>query len=742
MREIFEIEGMTCATCSGRIEKVVGKMAGVERVVVNLISEKMQVEYDDTILDATTICKKVEAIGFKAVKSEGSTHKNEKPQTLKIKLMIALIFAIPLFYIAMAPMIEFISLPFPAYLDPHHEPLRYALVELALTIPILCVGYEFYLIGFKSLFKGSPNMDSLIAIGTSAAVAYSLYSTFEIIGGSHMAAMEGLYYETAGIIITLILLGRFLEQRSKAKTSQAIKKLLELAPKSATVLENGVMIEVPIAEVCVGQVVVVKPGEKIPVDGRVIQGKTLIDEAMLTGESMPVSKKIADAVYAATLNKNGSIHIEATQVGENTALAQIIRLVEDAQATKAPIAKLADIVSGYFVPIVCVIAIISGIGWYFGTGDFAFALRIFISVLVIACPCALGLATPTAIMVGTGLGAENGILFKSGAAVERAQEITAIIFDKTGTITAGKPAVTDILPTQSFSEKRLLTLVASAEASSEHPLGEAIVNAARDQDIGLLAIKEFTALPGLGICVQSSEGEILVGNALLMSKNTIDFRGFEAQANTLATLGKTPMYVAVSGVFAGLVAVADVIRPSSKKAIASLQSRGLELYMITGDNLNTAKAIAAEVGITNVIADVLPEDKAKEVSRLQKEGKIVAMVGDGINDAPALATADVGIAIGTGTDVALESADIVLMKSDLQDVTRAIVLSNATIKNIKQNLFWAFSYNILGIPIAAGLLYLFGGPLLNPVVAATAMACSSVSVLANALRLKKVKLTI
>ncbi|MDF2840930.1 MAG: copper-translocating P-type ATPase, partial [Clostridia bacterium] len=551
--------------------------------------------------------------------------------------------------------------------------------------------------------------------------------------------VDDLYFETAGVIITLILLGKSLEAVSKGRTSEAIKKLMGLAPKTAVVIQDNKEIEIPIEEVEVGDIIVVKPGEKIPVDGEVVEGLTSIDESMLTGESMPVEKKAGDKVFAASINKNGSIKFKATKVGSDTALAQIIKLVEDAQGSKAPIAQMADIVSGYFVPIVFLIALVSAIVWLLAGQDAVFALKVFIAVLVIACPCALGLATPTAIMVGTGKGAEYGVLIKGGEALETTHKINTIVFDKTGTITEGRPEVTDIVTTEIIDEKLILQLAASAEKGSEHPLGEAIVRGAEKQGLEIKKLDSFNAIPGHGIEVSIDGKQMLLGNRRLMLDRGISLEKLEEQSDKLASEGKTPMYISIENNLAGIIAVADVVKESSAKAIEKLHKMGIEVAMITGDNRRTAEAIAKLVGIDRVLAEVLPQDKASEVKKLQAEGKKVAMVGDGINDAPALAQADIGIAIGSGTDVAMESADIVLMRSDLMDVPTAIQLSKSTIRNIKQNLFWAFAYNIAGIPIAAGVLYAFGGPLLNPVFAAAAMSMSSVSVLSNALRLKGFK---
>ena len=739
------IGGMTCAACARRVEKAVGKLEGVESSSVNFATEKATIAYDPRKVRLSVIKAAIEKAGYQALEvnkadaaDEDRLRKQQEIKTLWTKFITSAVFSLPLLYIAMAPMISFIRLPFPSAIEPMNYPLAYALTELILTAPVIGVGYKFYTIGFKALFQRSPNMDSLIAIGTTAAVLYSIYNTFQIAAG-HFMAVDALYFESAGVIITLILLGKSLEAVSKGRTSEAIKKLMGLAPKTAVILENGQEKEIPIDEVEIGDIILVKPGDKIPVDGTVTGGHTSIDESMLTGESMPVDKKEGDPVYAASLNTTGVIQFKAEKIGSDTALAQIIKLVEDAQGSKAPIAQMADIVSGYFVPVVCVIALLAGIGWYFGTGgDLKFALTIFISVLVIACPCALGLATPTAIMVGTGKGAENGILIKGGEALETAHKINTIVFDKTGTITEGKPKVTDVLVAGSVSKDRLLQLTASAERGSEHPLGQAIVLGAKESGLTLLEAEQFDSLTGRGIKARLEGEDILAGNRKLMDEQNISLAGMEEISDRLAEEGKTPMYVAINGELAGIVAVADVVKESSRAAIERLHKMGIEVAMITGDNKKTAAAIAKQVGIDRVLAEVLPQDKSNEVKKLQSENRKVAMVGDGINDAPALAQADIGIAIGSGTDVAMESADIVLMRSDLMDVPAAIDLSKHTIRNIKQNLFWAFGYNVIGIPIAAGVLHLlFNGPLLNPMFAAAAMSLSSVSVLTNALRLKR-----
>lgn len=741
------IGGMTCAACAKRIEKTIGKLDGVESVTVNYASEKAHVAYDPRQVRLTAIREMIERIGYQTleINKEASADKDrvQKQKEIKVlwtKFIVSAVFSLPLLYIAMVPMMtKWVTFPYPAGLDPMNYPLIYALVELLLVIPVIGVGYKFYTVGFKALFQRSPNMDSLIAIGTTAAVLYSIYNTVQIAYG-HFKAVESLYYETAGVIITLILLGKSLEAVSKGRTSEAIKKLMGLAPKTALIIQDGVEKEITIEEVEIGDILIVKPGSKIPVDGKVIEGHTSIDESMLTGESMPVDKKAGDPVYTASLNTTGTIQFQAEKVGSDTALAQIIRLVEDAQGSKAPIAQMADIVSGFFVPVVCVIALLAGVLWFFGSGgDLKFALTIFISVLVIACPCALGLATPTAIMVGTGKGAENGILIKGGEALETAHKINTVILDKTGTITEGKPTVTDILTAEGVETEQLLQITASAEKGSEHPLGQAIVVGAQKKEMELLKADNFHSITGRGIEASINGQTVLAGNRKLMDESGISLKTLEADCDRLASEGKTPMYVAIDGKLVGIVAVADVVKTSSKSAIQSLHRMGIEVAMITGDNRKTADAIAKQVGVDRVLAEVLPQDKSNEVKKLQSKGRKVAMVGDGINDAPALAQADIGIAIGSGTDVAMESADIVLMRSDLMDVPTAIYLSKKTIRNIKQNLFWAFGYNVVGIPVAAGVLHLFGGPLLNPIIAGAAMSLSSVSVLINALRLKRFK---
>ena len=728
---------MTCASCAQTVEKAVNKLAGVQAATVNLATEKLTVHYDKEQLNTAAIEAAVTKAGYQAFTEktvEMQSAKKDPIQKLWQRFWLSAIFTVPLFYLAMG---EMIGLPLPSFLNPMTQPVAFVSTQLILVLPVMIFGHAFFSNGFKALFKGHPNMDSLVALGTSAAFLYSLYGTVMVYLGETHFAMH-LYYESAAVILTLITLGKYLESVSKGKTSEAIKKLLDLAPKTARILKNDSEIEVPVEQVVAGDIVIVRPGEKIPVDGQLIVGHSAVDESMITGESLPVEKQPGDSVVGASINKTGTFRYQATKVGKDTTLAQIIQLVEDAQGSKAPIARLADKVSGVFVPIVIGLALLAGLAWFFfGQESWIFALTITISVLVIACPCALGLATPTAIMVGTGKGAENGVLIKSGDALETTRNITTIVFDKTGTITEGKPVVTDHLPYGEHTKETVLQLAASAEDGSEHPLGEAIVAAAKQQKLTFSSVSHFQAVPGHGITGRLDGKDVLLGNKKLMDQKQIDVSSVIASAEGLAKQGKTPMYVAMDGALIGLIAVADTVKTSSAQAIERLHQMGIKVAMITGDNARTAQAIADQVGIDEVISDVLPEDKAAKVAELQQTGQKVAMVGDGINDAPALAKADVGIAIGSGTDVAIESADIGLMRSDLMDVPTAVELSRATIKNIKENLFWAFAYNVLGIPVAMGLLHLFGGPLLNPMIAGAAMSFSSVSVLLNALRLKR-----
>ncbi|WP_313449697.1 copper-translocating P-type ATPase [Streptococcus parasuis] len=613
----------------------------------------------------------------------------------------------------MGPMV---GMPLPNIVDPMINAFNFSLLQLILTLPIMVVSWEYFQKGFKSLFKGHPNMDSLIALGTAAAFVYSLAATIETgLGYGNFSNL--LYYEVTGVILTLHTLGLFLEERSKGQMSSAIEKLVNLAPKTARVIRNGVEQEITVDEVALGDVIRVRPGESMPVDGVVVEGRTSVDESMLTGESIPVKKESGDEVTGTSINKNGSIDYRATRVGSDTTLSKIIKLVEDAQGSKAPIARMADIITGYFVPIVIALAVLAGIAWLIAGQSGIFVLSVIITTLVIACPCALGLASPTSIMVGTGKGTEHGVLIKSGEALETTHNLDTIVFDKTGTLTEGKPIVTDILVTPLITKENLLYYAASGETGSEHPLDEAVVQKSKEENMTLAKPDHFEAIPGHGIRVEIEGKDMYIGNRKLMLEQKIDLSSMEKESDRLADEGKTPMYLSVDGELAGIIAVADTLKENSMKAVKELRRRGVEVIMITGDNKRTAKAIAKQVGIDSVLSEVLPEDKAEEVKKLQEAGKEVAMVGDGINDAPALAQADVGIAVGSGTDVAIESADIVLMRNDLTAVLTAIDLSHATQRNIRQNLFWAFAYNLVGIPVAMGLLYIFGGPLMSPMLA-------------------------
>lgn len=735
----FKVYGMTCSACASRVERVTRKLEGVKDASVNFATEKLTVTVEKNKISYEKLKTTIDKAGYRLVEEinlKTETKEMSESRRLFNRFIISLVFTVPLLIISMGHMI---GMPLLSIINPKINPLNFALVQFVLTLIVMITGYKFYKIGIKNLFKLAPNMDSLISVSTLAAFIYGIFAIYKIIIGDnpHDYAMH-LYFESIATILTLITLGKYLEAVSKGKTSEAIKKLMGLAPKVATVIRDNKEMQVSIEDVEISDIVIVKPGEKIPVDGEVIEGITSVDESMLTGESIPVEKVTGSTVIGASINKNGFIKYKATKVGQDTALAQIIKLVEDAQGSKAPIAKIADVMSAYFVPVVISLAIISSVSWLIAGESFIFSLTIFISVLVIACPCALGLATPTAIMVGTGKGAENGILIKGGEALETTHKIDTIVFDKTGTITEGKPKVTDII-TNSISEEELLILAASSEKGSEHPLGEAILNEGRNKNLKLKKIDKFNAIAGQGIDVVIENKNILLGNRKLMIDQNIDITIFNDKVEDLSNQGKTPMYIAINKEIKGIIAVADVVKVSSKKAIETLHKMGIKTVMITGDNENTAKAIAKEVGIDNVLAEVLPKDKAKSIKKLQDENKKVAMVGDGINDAPALAKADIGIAIGSGSDVAIESGDIVLIRSDLMDVSKAIKLSKATIRNIKQNLFWAFAYNVLGIPVAMGVLHIFGGPLLNPMIAAAAMSLSSISVLLNALRLKNFK---
>jgi Cu+-exporting ATPase len=711
-------------------------------VNVNLATEKADVIYDPAKIRLSGIKKAISDAGYTpreidALNSadDEAQRKEREMSAMWTRFLIAASASIPLLYLALVHMIPSVDVPLPVFLNPMRFPLNYTLVQAILVVPAIVAGSRFYRMGLKAIVAGHPNMDSLIAVGTAAAIVYSLYNTVLVALGNAEAA-KNLYFETAAVILTLIMLGKTLETVSKGKTSQAIKKLIGFAPKLATVVHDGVEMEIPISEVEVGDTLRVRPGQKVAVDGVVVEGYTSVDESMLTGESIPVEKKAEDEVTGGSTNKNGTITFRVTRVGSATTLAQIVGLVEQAQGSKAPIAKLADVVSGYFVPIVMLIALVAGAAWLISGQSVGFSMTIFTAVLVIACPCALGLATPTAIMVGTGKGAEEGILIKGGMALEEAHRLQTIVLDKTGTVTEGRPVVTDVSLADGLDEKTILQLAASAEKGSEHPLGDAIVQAAERRGLSLLTPDRFQAIPGRGIEARVDGKNLLLGNQKLMETCGITLGRLIGKSERLAEEGKTPMFVAVDGVAAGIIAVADVPKESSASAIRKLQKMGLQVVMLTGDNPRTAEAVARQIGVDKVLAKVLPQQKAAAVKAIQDEGRRVAMVGDGINDAAALAQADIGIAIGSGTDVAIESADIILMKSDLSDVAVAIQLSRRTMRNIKQNLFWALCYNVLGIPIAAGLLHLFGGPLLNPIFAAAAMSLSSVSVVSNALRLR------
>ena len=748
----FALTGMSCASCAANIESAVGSLPEVSAASVNLATEVLSVTYQPGAINEEIICQTVAEAGYQAqvlADQAGASQaqiQQEADQAAQAKanhqaalwrrFWQSAIFALPLLCLAMA---EMVGLTLPTWLSHRGGGQLFVSLQLALTLPILWLGRSFFLNGFKHLVKGHPNMDSLVALGTSAAVAYSLYSSIQVWLGDHHAAMS-LYYESAGVILTLVTLGKYFEARSKGQTSAAIQALIKLAPQEAQVLREGQEVTLPLDQVQVGDLVRVRPGQKIPVDGRVVEGQSWVDESMLTGESLPVAKKVGDQVVGASLNQQGSLIVETNKVGQDTTLAQIIHLVQAAQGSKAPIAQLADRVSAVFVPVVMTLALVAGLAWYLiGGQSWAFALTISIAVLVIACPCALGLATPTAIMVGTGKGAEQGILIKSGTALEMAHQVDAVVLDKTGTLTQGQPQVTDVLPLTGWTPDQLLALAAAAEVNSEHPLGQAIVAGARERELALPEVTDFQSLTGSGIQVRLDQATYYLGNRRLMQEQGLDLGQAEDQAAALAAGGKTPIYVANEHELLGLIAVADPLKATSPEAVRRLKAMGLQVIMLTGDNAKTAQALAAEAGIDQVISDVLPADKAQVVADLQAKGLKVAMVGDGINDAPALAQADVGLAIGRGTDVAIESADMVLMGSDLTSVATAIKLSQATIRNIKENLFWAFAYNVLGIPVAMGVLHLFGGPLLNPMLAGAAMSFSSVSVIVNALRLRRFK---
>ncbi|MCM1022568.1 MAG: heavy metal translocating P-type ATPase [Prevotella sp.] len=733
MKKTYKISGMTCAACAARIERFVKKLDGVNDASVNFAAECLTVDSEKVG------AKEVEAAVVKA--GYAFADKNAKPKmsrdkVMLIRLILSLLFAVPLLTVSMGHMV---GMPLPAAIEPHSNPMNFALAQLLLTVPVIIIGWKFFWDGFRNLFRLSPNMDSLIALGSTAALVYGFYAMYKIGRGETDYAMH-LYFESCATILTLITLGKYLEARSKGKTDESVKKLMNLAPKTAFVMRGEKELEVALSQVKVGDIVVSRSGESIAVDGEITEGSAVVDESMLTGESVPVEKKAGDKVVGATLNKNGFFKYRSEKVGEDTALSRIIKFVEEAQGSKAPIARLADVISAYFVPTVLALAVVASLGWLIAGESGEFCVTILISVLVIACPCALGLATPTAIMVGTGKGAENGILIKGGQPLEQACKITTVVFDKTGTLTEGKPSLTDTVP-NGIGEDELVRLAASGEAASGHPLSEAVVQYAKDRELELFPAENYTDLDGRGISAEVDGKRLLIGNRRLMDEEKITVpEEFAEKAERLADLGRTPMYAAYGGAFIGLIAAADTIKKESLEAVAELHKMGVKTLMLTGDNTRTARAVAGELNIDSFIAEVLPEEKAEHIKKLQQEGEAVAMAGDGINDAVALTQADVGIAVGQGTDVAIECADIVLIKDDLRDVCKAIRLSKATIRNIKQNLFWAFGYNSLGIPVAMGVLHIFGGPLLNPMIAAAAMSLSSVSVVSNALRLKTVKL--
>ncbi|QNM06270.1 heavy metal translocating P-type ATPase [Qiania dongpingensis] len=761
MKQKFNVTGMSCSSCSANVEKSVRKLPGVKTAAVNLLSNSLVVEYEETALDDDAIISAVVHAGYGASvagkesgKKKGGDVKEKNPveeqlKNMKYRLIVSICFMIPLMYVSMGHMI---GLPLPGFLSGHQNAVGYGMTQFLLTLPVMYVNRKYYQVGFKALWHRAPNMDSLIAIGSGAALVHGIAAIYMMGYGLGIQDMElvasyhmDLYFESVSMILTLITVGKYLETRSKSKTSDAISKLYDLAPKTATVIRDGKEEEILVEEVVAGDILAVRPGQSIPVDGVIVEGQASVDQSALTGESIPVEKGEGDTVIAATINKNGYFTFRATRVGDDTTLAKIIQLVEDANSSKAPIAKLADKIAGVFVPVVIAIALLATIIWVLVGATFGFALSIGISVLVISCPCALGLATPVAIMVGTGKGAENGILIKSAESLEVVHSVKTVVMDKTGTITEGKPKVTDILPLEpkasdgkkeKLDENSLLLMAASLEKPSEHPLAEAIVEEAENRGLEFLQTEGFQAVSGRGIKAVLSEKACLAGNQSFMEENGVDVAEAESTAHRLAEEGKTPLFFARDGVLCGIVGVADVVKPTSEQAIKELEHMGIEVVMLTGDNERTANAIKNQLGISKVIAEVMPQDKEKAVRDIQESGRRVAMVGDGINDAPALARADVGIAIGAGTDVAMESADIVLMKSDLLDVVTAIQLSKSVLRNIKENLFWAFFYNSIGIPLAAGVFYNLLQWKLNPMFAAAAMSLSSVCVVSNALRLK------
>lgn len=747
-KDLFDITGMSCSACSARIEKVVGKMEGVEQISVNLLKNNAHISYDESLVSPEAISARVAKLGFGATLHTQVAVKKEKNidtaalemASMKQRLIWSFIFTVPLFYLHMGRMYGWLL---PDWLLGDINEMTNALVQLLLCIPVMFIGKRYFEHGFKNLYNKAPNMDTLIAIGSMASFLYGLYAVFGIAYvTSHGLWLElkqyadALYFESAAMILALITMGKFLESRAKSKTSDAITALMNLAPKVALVERHGMQGEIPLEEVVIGDILIVKSGAGVPVDGIIIEGNGSLDESAITGESLPVDKLVGARVIGGTINKSGYFKMEATAVGENTALSKIIKLVDEATSSKAPIAKLADEISGVFVPVVIAIALLAGLSWYvLGGATWGFSLIMAVSVLVISCPCALGLATPTAIMVGTGRGAANGILIKSATALETAHKLDTVVLDKTGTVTEGKPVVTDVFPL-GISKAELLALAAGLEKLSEHPLAQAVVAEAEKQGLALPNATDYIMLPGQGIQAEL-EGELcLGGNRQLMNAKEINIEAMTELEQKLAEEGKTPLFFAKNDVLLGLLAVADTVKATSAEAIAKLKHNKIRVIMLTGDNAKTAEAIRKQVGVDEAIAEVLPQDKERIIRELQEQGHKVAMVGDGINDAPALARADVGIAIGAGTDVALESADIVLMKSDLLDVPRAINLSKGVMRNIKENLFWALIYNTIGIPVAAGVLYPHFGILLNPLIAAAAMSCSSVSVVTNALRLR------
>jgi len=745
----MKVSGMHCAACSTRIEKVVGNLEGIDVCVVNLATEQATVRFDPSLLDLQGIQDAIGRLGFSTStqseeKGDSEVEINgsrEKLQSMRSRLLPSFILATLIMVISMG---HLVGISLPRQIHPSHSPLTHTLIQFFLVLPVLWMGRNFYLIGVPAFLRGIPNMDSLIAMGTGAAFVYSSWNLVEIaLGIDSVARAHDLYFEAAAMLIALVSLGKYLEAKSKVKTTDAIKQLMQLTPEEATLIKNGVQQQIPVADIMVGDHLLIRPGERVPIDGTILDGHSSVDESMLTGESLPVAKKEGDSLFGGTLNKSGALNLLAEKIGEDTMLGRIVQLVRDAQGSKAPIANLADRISLYFVPAVMAIAILAGLSWYFlGEAGFSYSLRIFIAVLVIACPCAMGLATPTSIVVGTGRGAQLGVLVKNGEVLELAGKISCVVFDKTGTLTRGTSSLTDMVTCGPYTEELALRLAAGAEMKSEHPLADALMTAAEEKRYTIPESRSFLPIQGKGVeaelILDNSPCHVYLGNVELIKENEISglTKKIIRQAEQLAAEGKTVLYLGVNKELAALLAVADPLKEEAEETIKKLKSVGLEIVMLTGDNAETASAIAEQAGIERVVAGVLPDRKEEEIVRLQEMGEVVAMVGDGINDAPALARADVGIGMGTGIDVAIESADIVLMKGDLAGVCTAISLSRATMRNIKQNLFWAFAYNVVGIPVAAGFLAIFGGPTLNPMVGGAAMAFSSVSVVTNALRLR------